>query len=208
MQQLKSEQYDGKNIADGKQLTRAILANEQVIEEFPGVNKVTVIAAYNSEAGLRQDYQFTEVDDNLLTRKLAVPLLANKEEALTEAIKLSQDSDFRAKRSRLFAWQEEAAKNKWTAEKAVDEISQMADRYNATVQAAFTKVRWKFALTIGGIALPFMGGHLAIAGLSAGLSLIRFGMFDKKPAIEAGNTEPSAMFHDIQVNVGIKLASE
>jgi hypothetical protein len=33
-------------------------------------------------------------------------------------------------------------------------------------------------------------------------------MFDKKRAIEAGNTEPSAMFHDIQVNVGIKLASE
>lgn len=209
-QEIAAEQHDA-GVVDSKHLTRMILAQEQVVDKPPGVHGVTVVAAYNSTASLKQDFFVSDAPDHisaqayLLGRRLAVPDLRSPEVSLREAIKLSRDPEFRTKRSDLFDWQDLAVARGWTPEEAVERISDMADRYNAKVKEAVGNVRWKFAFTIFGIGLGFAAGGPVGAAAAATLSLIQFAMLDRKPAIEAGSSQPAAMFHDVEARVGFKL---
>jgi len=216
MDELKAERFDVGHI-DAKHLTRMILAQEQVIERIPGVNGVTVIAAYNSEAGLRNDFQVADGFDAkdgasnlagqayLLTRRLALPAATADADLLKAAARLSRDPEFREKRTALFDWQETAVARKWEAEATVAEIATMTEHYNEAIRTALGKVRLRFAFTICGIALGFAGGGVGLAAATAALSLIQFKMLDGKPAIEPGSAAPAAMFHDIETRLGIKL---
>jgi hypothetical protein len=73
------------------------------------------------------------------------------------------------------------------------------------VKSAHKKVLWKYAFTVGGIALGFATGGALAAGASAALSLLQFAYFDATPAVEADNSKPAAMFHDIETKIGAKL---
>ncbi len=210
--ELSAEQFDAEHI-DSYAMTRMILAQEQVTEKLPGVQHVQVIAAYNSIGSMKQDFQLVDAHDPLsaqaflLTRRLAVPDLPNPEKALKEAMSLSRDAEFRSKRAALFDWQEETILKGVPPAAAVDRIAEMTDAYNKQVKEACAKVRWKLAFTICGISLGFLTGGVMAAAASAALSLVQFAMFDNKLAIEAGSTQPVAMFHDIEAHVGIKLTA-
>ena len=206
---LKAEQHDAAHI-DHKQVTRMVLAQEKVISKPPGVEGVAVVAAYNSLSALTQDFPVADVKDHVaaqaysLSRRLAVRDLP-ADVLVREAVKLSSDKDFRRRRSDLFDWQELAAARQWSPQETVERISDMSDRYNARVREAFGTVRWRFAFTLFGIGIGFATGGPIGAGAAAALSLVQFVKLDRKPAIEAGSTQPAAMFHDIETRLGIKL---
>jgi hypothetical protein len=207
---LKAEQHDAARI-DHFGLTRMILAQEQQVQLPPGVAHVDVLAAYDSDAALTREFALTEARDHaaaqalLLTRRLALPDLKDPEDALKLACKLSRDSAFRDKRAALFDWQHQQALKGLSPEAAVESLAAMTDAYNAAVQSAATKVRWKLAFTVFGIGLGFATGGAAAAAASAALSLVQFATLDKEPVIEAGRAAPAAMFHDMQARVGFAL---
>jgi hypothetical protein len=205
--ELNLEARDAQEI--GQDLTRRILAQEQVREKFPGVEHVTVIAAYNSLDLARRDFQIEDTADALaaeavlLARKLAVPKLPNPEESLLLARDLSRDPAFRKKRANLFEWQQVVARQKIPPEAVVARLSAMTDEYNDAVLQATKQVYWKFAFTVFGIGLGLAGGVTTGAAAAAALSLLQFATFDRKPAVD-GNS-PVAMFHDIERRVGLRL---
>jgi hypothetical protein len=207
-EQLKAERDDASG---AKHLTRMILAQEEVVERPPGVQGVTGVAAYNSMASVQQDFHVSDSERHLaaqaylLSRRLAVPDFANPEDSLSAAIELSREPEFQGKRSDLFEWQELAAAKGWKPEDTVPRISEMVDKYNEKVQRAAGRVRWKFAFTICGAGLGFAFGGPVGAAAGAALSLIQFATLDRRPAIEAGNLQPVAMFHDIESRLGIPL---
>lgn len=212
LNELTAEQGDAEGMHDPMHVTRMILAQETVVDRPPGVSGVTVVAAYNSTAALNRDFPVVDVKDHLgaqaylLSRRLAVPDLPSTV-ILREAIKLSRDADFAAKRADLFDWQELAVARKWTPEETVERISDMTERYNAKVKEAVGTVRWKFALTLFGIGLGFATGGPVGAGAAAALSLVQFIKLDRKPVIEAGSAQPAAMFHDMEARLGIAFVS-
>jgi hypothetical protein len=101
--------------ASALELTRRILAQEQVVDKPPGVQSVTVVAAYNSTASVRKDFiventeSHLEAQGYLLSRRLAVTDLEDPEDSLKAAVILSSEPDFQLKRSDLFDWQQLAA---------------------------------------------------------------------------------------------------
>ena len=210
LEELAREREDAR-IIDTMGLTRRILAQEQVVERPPGVLGVDVVAAYNSEASLQRDFRLAPARDSLsaqaflLTRRLAVPKTGNSEHLLVEAVKLSRSADFRAKRSELFDWQEAAITKGRSPEAIVEHIAELTNAYNERVKAAFGDVYWRFAFMICGIGLGFATGGPIGATAAAALSLVQFTVLDRKPAIEAGSTQPVAMFHDMESRLGVKL---
>lgn len=207
--ELRAEQGDAAQI-DHKHVTRMILAQEKVVNKPPGVEGVAVVAAYNSLAALAEDFPVADAKDHLaaqaylLSRRLAVPDLP-RDVLIRESVKLSSDEEFRRRRSELFDWQELAVARRWSPEETVQRISNMADRYNAKVEEAVGTVRWRFAFTLFGIALGFATGGPLGAGAAATLSLVQFVKLDRTPTIEAGSSQPAAMFHDVETRLGIKL---
>lgn len=210
--EIAAEQREAQGI-DKQHLTRMILAQEQVIERVPGVNGVTVVAAYNSISALQRDFSLgpasrdrgVETQAWLLGRQLFVPDLDDPEDALREAVRLSRDGEFQSKRSDLFDWQNRAAAEGMNPADAVVRISDMTDRYNECVKRAFARTRLKFAFTVFGCALGFVTGGVGVAAASAGLSLLGFALLDGKPAVEPGSARPVAMFHDLQRHFGMRL---
>jgi hypothetical protein len=205
--ELKVESRDAQKI--GQRITREILAQEQVREKFPGVEHVTVIAAYNSIDLARKDFRIEDPEGALaaqavlLARKLAVPNLPKPEETLILARDLSRDTTFRTKRANLFDWQQVVAQEKVPPEAVVARLSTMTDEYNDAVLQATKQVYWKFAFTVFGIGLGFAGGVTIGVAASAALSLLQFATFDRKPAVDSNS--PVAMFHDIEQRIGLKL---
>jgi curved DNA-binding protein CbpA len=108
--ELKLESEDAQEI--GQDLTRRNLAQEQVCEKLPGVEQVTVIAAYNAIDLARKDFQIEQPAGALAAQavlragKLAVPNLPKPGETLRLAGDLSRDPAFRMKRANLFDWQQ------------------------------------------------------------------------------------------------------
>jgi hypothetical protein len=205
--ELNLEGEDAQEI--GEDLTRRILAQEQVREKFPGAEHVSVIAAYNSIDLARKDFRIENPAEGLaaqallLARKLAVPNLPNPEETLRLALELSRDPGFRKKRANLFDWQQVVALQKIPPEAVVARLSTMTDEYNDAVLQATKAVYWKFAFTVFGAGLAFAGGVTVGVAASAALSLLQFATFDRKPAVK--DDSPVAMFHDIEQRVGLKL---
>lgn len=215
-EQLKAEQFDSSQVF-GRYLTRLVLAQEQVLERPAGVTGVRVIAAYNSAAALQRDFQVAPVGEAqaatafLVTRKLALPDLADPEEALRLAVELSRDQEFRKRRADLFSWQAKMQAEGWTPETVAENLSSLAESYNDAVRRAERKVVYKFAFAVSGIAAGLLAGGpvggLAAAGsaASAAITLVEFYAFDRSPVVEAGEAECAAMFHDIEAKVGMRL---
>ncbi len=95
----------------------------------------------------------------------------------------------------------------FTEEQAVKYIEQLTHEYNLIVKKAEKKVYYRFAFTIGGIGLGLAGAALGspVAGASALLAIAQFATFDKKPAIEAGNSKAVAMFRDVEEVLGLEF---
>jgi hypothetical protein len=212
--ELQNERLDVADVdALALATTRHILTMEPVTEKLPGVERVDVLAAYNSASAIGNDFVIGEAKDDLqaqailLTRRLAIPDYEDEEKALACAIELSRDEGFREKRSSLFDWQANAITQKWSPTEAVERIASMTDNYNDAVKNAAGTVRWKLAFLVCGIGLGFATGGVAAAAGAAALSSIQFLMLDRKPALEPGSARPAAMFHDMKEKLGVRLAS-
>jgi len=195
-------------------ITQEIIGSKDELRKVKlpeNVTSATTIAAYNSEAGFREDFTVGKPEANLaeqaylLGRDLVVPAIVDPEDSLRRAIELSLQDDFRVKRARLFNWQEEfAERKKLTAEQTIKEIALMTRDYNVAVSKAYDEVKKKCAFTLFGVALTVAGigtcALIPVAGVALGL--VRFVTMDAKPVIQAGDAEPAAMFHDITRKIG------
>jgi hypothetical protein len=197
------------------QMTRMVLANDKPSLLPPGVTDVVAVAAFQSEQEFNACYRLQSTDGRtddqrstderrsalgfLLGQKLAVPDDENPEQALRKAIELAGKNDsFREHRRRLYEWQEAMVRDQVRPEVAVKEMDQMVASYNRCVQKATQKVYYRFAFTIAGVALSLAAAPLApgYAAATVLLTVAQFTTLDRKPAIEAGESAPAAMFHD------------
>lgn len=202
------------NDLEALHMTRRLLAQEQQLERPPGTPHPEVIAAYNSLDGIRADFtlepdrEAKALQACLVARRLAVPDLADPEDALKTAIELSREPGFRERRAELFDWQATVIAKGYTPEEAVAYMGQLTERYNEAVTQAQRQVRYRFAFVIGGVALGLLGAGLGqpVASASAILTLVQFGTLDKHPVIEAGNAQPMAAFHDVETRLGLSFA--
>jgi len=207
MEQLEKVRFDTKNIVElPYQVTRMILAEQKPINLPEGVTHVAVVAAYQSEKDFEADFILKEESDDqallglLLGQKIAVPAKEdNTNEGLLSAIDLAKSAEFKQMRRSLYKWQDDVIGNKIHPKNALEEMDQLIDEYNACVKKAVRKVYYKYAFTVAGIALAGLAGTLVNPLASAGalLSIVQFATFDRKPAVNAGESEPAAMFHDI-----------
>jgi hypothetical protein len=227
MEFLKWHREDAKDVVgevrqqNPCQMTRRILAQDQNLlrEKLPkGISQVNVVAAYQSEHDFKEDYilseDLTAEFSNLclmIGQRLAVPTGTDHEKALVKAIKLARDEDFRRRRRKLYRWQENAITNGIKSQDAVNDLDDLIEEYNDCVKSEMRKIKYRYAFTIGGAAFAVVGGLLhdplsTISGLiSAGGSAISLGQLftlDGRPAINAGDAEPAAMFHDVQKILG------
>jgi len=205
--QLDAEKADA---AAALQMTRRILAQEPVVHP-PGVHGVEVVAAYSSLAGLRQDFDVRSAEDNqaaqalLITRRLMVPMEPDPEDSLKAAVELSKKPEFRACRNELFEWQASPRIQRLDPAAAVSHLVDLVGAYNQQVEAACSNRDLKFAFTILGAGLGFLTGGPVGAAAGAALSLIQFATLDRKPVVDAADLRPFAMFHDMEVKLGLQL---
>jgi len=92
-----------------------------------------------------------------------------------------------------------------TPAEAVEEMRQKLDDYNGIVSRAMTRTYWKFAFTIGGAALSTTAAVLTgnpLPAVGALWSVVQFAKLDRSPVVQAGDSAPAAMFHDIQQHLG------
>jgi hypothetical protein len=206
------------------QMTRMVLANDKPVVLPPGVTDVVSVAAFQSEEDFNTCYRLQSLDEKssaqppkkrrsapspderraalgfLLGQKLAVPDEANPELALRKAIELANDDSFREKRRKLYEWQEAIVRDQIKPEVALKEMNQMVAGYNRAVQKATRKVYFRFAFTIASVALGLAASPVSplLASATVFLALAQFTTLDRKPVIEAGESAPAAMFHDIR----------
>lgn len=173
-----------------------------------GVTKVDVVCSYRSEQELQAEFLFDSGNSGtenkshlalLFGHLLAVPKSANLSKTLDKAIELSQDSDFKEKRRRLYRWQNETLNTGYEPQNAIREMEQLINEYNSVVKKSFKNVFYKGAFTLGGLALSLAGSSLGnrFATASGVLTVVRFAFLDGRPTVNAGETAPAAMFHDI-----------
>ena len=82
------------------------------------------------------------------------------------------------------------------------------DGYNQAVGEATALVKYRLAFLIGGAALTMAAapGSL-IAGASVLLSIVGFATLHRKPVIHAGEAAPAALFHGVQVKLGVEFGA-
>lgn len=213
MEELEQTKYEANDMAALQYgITRFILANEQ--PKLPsGILPPVIVAAYQSEEDFKTDFILEAAPKEreqahlglLLGQRLAMPLdETNPDKALLKAISLARDSDFKDKRRNLYEWQERVIRDGYKPEQAMQEIEQLIDEYNSCVKKAMREVYYKFVFTVAGIALSLVGAAALnpLVATGALLSIVQFATLDRKPVIQAGKSEPAAMFHDVKKVLG------
>lgn len=197
-------------------LTRRLLATELLPEAPQGVARVAILAAYPSVAAAEEEwtaYNEQEKRESLtfaLAHQFVVPDSHGKTELelLQEAVDLANDTDFQRKRAQMYRWQDDVIRTGISNKEALEEMAQYVDEYNNATTKAVGKVYIKFAFTLIPIALTALGGPLgAAAALGSIANLVRFWVFDRKPVVEAGESQPAAMLHTIHQELGWHVAS-
>jgi hypothetical protein len=186
------------------QLTRMILAGQKPSDLLEGASDVAVVAAYQSEKDFEAAFILQEESDDkallglLLGQKIAVPSADDSpDEALEGAVSLARDAEFKKKRRSLYKWQERVLKDEIDPRNAIKEMDELTDDYNKCVKKAVKKVYYTYAFTVAGIALAGLAGTLAtpLGSAAAFLAVMKFATLDRKPVINAGESEPAAVFH-------------
>jgi hypothetical protein len=193
--------------------TRQLLAGELRPEAPVGVIPVSVVATYPSVDAAEQDWVENPADQPraVLTAALAHSFLVPAPrgrgdlELLRDAVALADEEDFQQKRARMHAWQDDVLQKGISTPKAVEEMAQYVEEYNAATKKAMGEVYRKFAFTLIPIAIAAVPGPLSIpAGLAGIAELVKFWIFDRKPVIQAGDAEAGAMLHTVRTELGWK----
>lgn len=208
MKQLEDIKFDVTNeinlVKEGGPygMTRKFLAQDQKlnITDF----NIDVVTAYSSEENLDSDF-ILESDvmhsntNVLFGQKIKVPTGDNLEEVLVKSTELSKGRNFKKHRSKFYEWEDDLIKKGIQDKGIIHEFEKLNEEYNEIVDSYFKKTTLRFLFTIAGIGLG-LGGALANPMLLPGVLLtsVKFLTLDRKPAIPLGESEPVAMFHDIE----------
>ena len=120
-----------------------------------------------------------------------------------EEILLADDAEFQKKRAQMYQWQEGIIQAGISDAKALQEMAQYIEEYNLATKRAVRKVYTKFAFTLIPIAITAVAGPLALAaGDGAIANLVKFWIYDRKPVVEAGESQAAAMLHTIHEELG------
>lgn len=208
MNRLKWIEFDA-NEAIPLNMTRMVIAEDQSIKLSSIATHITVVAAYQSKNDIKADFilqKNPEIYSNLgflIGQKIAVPRDKNPEKSLKKAIKLAKNSDFILHRKELYEWQDDIIKKNIAEENALRELDELIINYNDCIKKAVRKVYYKFAFTIGAIALGLIGGLFTpIATAGAFLSIVEFATLERNPVCEGSENKAAAMFHDIKKTLG------
>lgn len=213
MDELAQIQQEADNV-NNYHLTRLFLAQEQSqLPQLPGVLRPVVVAAYPSEADLKQDFTLVPGSKEfeaanlavLLSHRLAFPIAKpNDEDTLKRTIDLVKDSDFPQKRRDLYDWQEQIINQEYTAKDAMIEMEQLIDDYNRSIKKAFRDVYIKYVCTVATLAFSIVGGAIINPLLAAGaiVPLVQLITVDGRPVMPSEKSRPAAMFHDVKKALG------
>jgi hypothetical protein len=197
-------------------MTRRLLA-EDLLPDAPkeDVMRVAMVAAYTSLTDAQRewvpnpDQHRRETLTLALAHRLEIPNPKGKTdlELLEETVHLASDTEFRAKRAQMYRWQEDVIRSGIPDSDALKEMAQYVDEYNVAAKKAVRDVYTKFAFTLVPIAATAFAGPIAPAvGLVSIASLVRFWIFDRKPVVEAGESQAAAMFHTVHQQLGWRPA--
>ncbi len=193
-------------------MTARMLAHEFLPKGPAGSAPVLIVAAYQSKEAAEQEWLPTEPSKESLTlaiaREFVVPDPQGRDELdfLKACVALANDSDFKEKRARLYEWEQTVIDDKLTDRQAVEEMRGHVDKYNQAVRKAKIAVVTKFAFTLIPISLTAAAGPIgAAAGLGAVSSLVKFWLYDRKPVINAKDSDVAAMLHSVHGDLGWRL---
>lgn len=196
-------------------LTARLLAKELRPPAPEGVIPVAVLAAYPSiemaqkEWIPNEDQKRRETLTMALAHRFLVPEPKGKTdlELLKEAVDLADDSEFRTKRALLYQWQDDAIRAGISDATALEEMAEHVDQYNVATKKAVGKVYVKFAFTLIPVGITAFAGPLAPAVAAGAIAnLVRFWIFDRKPLVQAGESQAAAMFHTVREELGWRVA--
>jgi hypothetical protein len=214
MKQLKETQFDATQMSKEAQeslhyqMTRMILAQTQSRVLPRDVTSVVTVAAYQSAHDFNTHFVLDKASADsdratlgfLLAHKFAVPDDRDPEKALGKAIDLSNDEEFREHRRKLYAWQDDVIGQGIPPQRAIQEMEEMVAKYNQCVERAVKTVYYKFAFAVAAAGLALAAAPLGapLAGVAAMCSLVQFATLDRKPVVDAGESAPAALFHDVK----------
>jgi hypothetical protein len=194
---------------DPFEMTAELLKDEFSPALPKGVAKAWKVAAYASAHDFEDDIRSIRPGtQRRLAAKIRTRFLTPAEsdpnhELLKRAVDLVNTDDFRCKRSAFYKWQENIIEENIEDEKAVEELSELLDAYNAATREGFRTVKERFLFTILPVSLSMTGAILShssipiiLGAASAAVQFARFCRFDRKPSISGGDFDAAAMIHD------------
>ena len=206
--------------ANGEMITRWLLTDNQDYALPPGVNHAEIFVAYNSEQSAQTEIPSTPFTQPglsdasaigvLIAHDLNIPDIADPEIALQEAIALTQEKDFRNKRSDLYDFQMTCLNRGMSAKAVMAELRDRNRDLNEYIKKQHIPVRKKagfmLASTLLGVIRGAFGDPLAAGG--GLLSIWQFATLDAKPKLQIPNRlAPVAAFYDIESKLGLMLAN-
>jgi hypothetical protein len=192
-------------------MSRRLLATDLLPPAPPGVIPVAVLAAYPSIEDAQEEWipNAEHSKRETLTVAIAHQFLAPAPngktdlDLLQEAVDLADDAEFQKKRAQMYQWQEGIIQAGISDANALQEMAQYIEEYNLATKRAVRKVYTKFAFTLIPIAITAVAGPLTlVAGAGAIANLVKFWIYDRKPVVEAGESQAAAMLHTIHEELG------
>jgi hypothetical protein len=152
-------------------LTRRLLATELQPAAPAGVIPISVVTAYPSDVEAQNDWVPNEFQNRAETLTMALahqflvpePEGRTDTEVLKEAVKLTDEADFRKKRQQLYDCQEDVIRRGIADDQALEEMAEYVQEYNRATEKAVNKVYVKFAFTLVPVAITALAGPLAPA---------------------------------------------
>ena len=166
--------------ANGEEITRELLIEDENHKMPEGVNHADVFVAYNSEKSSldgipREKAEIDQLNDYsqigvLMAHELGVPKIDDQETALKEAINLSRDLEFRTRRAGLYEFQKTCLGQGMSPKSVVAELRDRSRDLNDYLKKQKFKVRKKacFMLAqtlLGAIGGAFIDPYMAMGGL-------------------------------------------
>lgn len=203
--------------------TARLLATELLPAAPAGIIRAAIVAAYPSVAAAQQewvanpDQEQRETLTFALAHQFLIPDPRGKTDLdlLQEAVDLADNTEFRTKRAQMYKWQEDVIHMGISDANALEEMAQYVAEYNAATKGAVDQVHAKFAFTLFPIAITALAGLFdptvldpiaPAAGMVHIANLVRFWVFDRKPVVQAGDSQAAAMFHAAQWELGWRPA--
>jgi hypothetical protein len=204
--------------ANGEMVTRWLLTEDEDYQLPQGVNHTDVFVAYNSKQSTQEGIPYTNAElgglneDSrigvLIAHELGVPDIDNPEVALSEAISLSKESEFRNKRADLYDFQMMCLYRGMSAKAVVAELCDRNREIFEYLKKQHIPVRKKAGFMLAQTLVKIIGGAFInpFAAIGELFSICQFSTIEAEPNMQLPNRlAPVAVFHDIEEKLGLNL---